>query len=326
MGIRLNDPGRVIRASSFCIRQSHSIGGFILDFSVWTQPSALGTFAAWFIVSFLYAGMGITLGYHRLLTHKGLKVPRWVMYFWVSGGYLALMGAPISWVATHRLHHQKSDQPGDPHSPRDGFEHALYKWMMNMEEKQDAAEVARQCPDLMTDPVLRMLGTSHNAKQAQLCLAINIAWRVGILLLFGQVAFVANLLAGFIVFWSPQFVNTFCHLKEHGYRNFDVRDDSRNVWWVAMLACGEGWHNNHHAFPKSARHGMKWWEFDVTWCTIWLMEKLGLAKEVVRPNATAVEAATAKAALSKKVEPVDQLGEPIETVKAEESKVPVETK
>lgn len=260
-----------------------------MDFSAWTQPSALGTFTVWFVLSYLYAGLGITLGYHRLLTHKGLKVPKWVMYFFVSGGYLSLMGAPISWVATHRLHHQKSDLPGDPHSPRDGFKHALYEWMMHMEEKQDAAEVARQTPDLMTDPVLCALGTSHSARQAYLCLAANIVWRLAILAFFGPVAFTANFLAGFIVFWSPQFVNTFCHLKEHGYRNFVSRDDSRNVWWVAALACGEGWHNNHHAFPNSARCGMAWYEIDISFMVLRVLQGLGLAWDLHLPQTALTE-------------------------------------
>ena len=189
--------------------------------------------------------------------------------------------------------------------------------MMHMEEKQDAAEVARQTPDLMTDPVLCALGTSHSARQAYLCLAANIVWRLAILAFFGPVAFTANFLAGFIVFWSPQFVNTFCHLKEHGYRNFVSRDDSRNVWWVAALACGEGWHNNHHAFPKSARHGMMWWEFDITWCTIWLLEKVGLAKDVVRPNPTAMAASRIKeAAGGRVVEPVEELTAAVSKVEA----------
>lgn len=270
-----------------------------MDLSAWFNLHNLGVFTAWFVGSFFFNSQGITLGYHRLLTHKALKVPKFVMYFFVTGGYLSLMGAPISWVATHRLHHQKSDLPGDPHSPRDGFQHALYGWMTKMEGKQDAAEVARQCPDLINDPFLRMLGTSHNAGQAHLCLAVNVIVRLAILAFFGPVAFLANLIAGFIVFWSPQFVNTFCHLKEHGYRNFESRDDSRNVWWVGLLACGEGWHNNHHAFPKSARHGMLWWEVDMTWATICLLEKLGLATDVVSPNKQAVQSAMAKYKASK---------------------------
>ena len=153
---------------------------------------------------------------------------------------------------------------------------------------------------LLTIPCSNFFGIDHSAKQAQLCLWVNIVVRIGILLIFGPVAFVSNLLASIAVFWSPQFVNTVCHLQNHGYRNFEVRDDSRNVAWVGLLAMGEGWHNNHHAMPKSARHGLRWFEFDITWCTIWLMEKLGLAKDVVRPSMMPVSAvAAAKAAAVK---------------------------
>lgn len=208
------------------------------------------------------------------------------------------MGAPISWVAVHRLHHQKSDQPGDPHSPRDGFEHALYKWMFDMEKRQSVEEIRKQVPDLLEDKVLCMLGTDHSAKQAQLCLWVNIVARVIILLAFGPVAFTANLIASVLVFWSPQFVNTFCHLPSWGYRNYEVRDDSRNVPWVGLMAMGEGWHNNHHAFPKSARHGIRWFEFDATWMMISFFEKIGLATDVIRPTPTLSpeEIAAAKAA------------------------------
>lgn len=269
-----------------------------MDSLQWINLAKVGEFAAWFMGTMLYLGMGITLGYHRLLTHRSLKVPRFVMYFWVAGGYLALMGAPISWVAVHRLHHQRSDQDGDPHSPRDGFEHALYKWMFTMHDRQPSEEVRKQVPDLIDDPVLKLFGIDHSAKQAQLCLWVNIFARILILVAFGPVAFVANLLASITVFWSPQFVNTVCHLQNHGYRNFEVRDDSRNVPWVGLLAMGEGWHNNHHAMPRSARHGIRWFEFDITWCTIWLMEKLGLATEIVRPSMqpqSAMDAAKAAA-------------------------------
>lgn len=256
------------------------------------------TFALWFCVSYVYLAIGITGGYHRLLTHKSYKVPNLLRYFIVSGGYFALMGAPISWVAVHRLHHQKSDQPGDPHSPRDGFEHALYKWMFDMEKRQSIEEIRKQVPDLLEDKVLCMLGTDHSAKQAQLCLWVNIVARVIILLAFGPVAFTANLIASILVFWSPQFVNTFCHLPSWGYRNYEVRDDSRNVPWVGLMAMGEGWHNNHHAFPKSAQHGIRWFEFDATWMMISFLEKIGLATDVIRPTPTLspAEIAAAKAA------------------------------
>lgn len=93
-----------------------------------------------------------------------------------------------------------------------------------------------------------------------------------------------SVLSTAIVFWSTQLVNAVCHLPSAGYRLHETKDDSRNVWWVALLAMGEGWHNNHHAIPKSARHGMAWWEFDITWISIWLLEKVGLAKNVIRPE------------------------------------------
>lgn len=304
-----------------------------MDFSAWNTPTTWVTFAAWFGVTYVYLAIGITGGYHRLLTHKSYKVPNWLRYFIVSGGYFALMGAPISWVAVHRLHHQKSDVPGDPHSPRDGFEHALYKWMFDMENRQSVEEIRKQVPDLLEDKFLCMLGVDHSAKQAQLCLWVNIVARVIILLAFGPVAFTANLIASILVFWSPQFVNTFCHLESWGYRNYEVRDDSRNVPWVGIMAMGEGWHNNHHAFPKSAQHGIRWFEFDATWMMISFFEKIGLATDVIRPTPglTPAEIAAAKAAKAARTaketvvtastdsaELVQQPGETVEVVKEKE--------
>lgn len=243
------------------------------------------SFVMWFLVFWVYYGLGITLGYHRLLTHKSLKVPSLVKYFFVSGGYLCFMGGPINWVGVHRLHHQKSDLEGDPHSPTEGFKHALYEWMFTMGDRQSTDELQKQVPDLMDDKVLRLFGADHSARQAALCLSICAIFRILTLVFFGWTAFIANLLASFMVFWSPQLVNSICHMQDHGYRLHQTRDESRNVWWVAMLSFGEGWHNNHHAIPKSARHGMAWWEFDFTYMVILMLEKVGLAWDVVRPPA-----------------------------------------
>jgi stearoyl-CoA desaturase (delta-9 desaturase) len=207
------------------------------------------------------------------------------MYAIVSGGYFCLMGSPIVWVGVHRLHHQKSDMPGDPHSPRDGFKHALYEWMFNMSSVQSDEELQRAAGDLMQDPLFRSLGDEHKPMQAQLCLGLNIVFRLIMFAFFGWVAVLANILATFIVFWSTQLVNAVCHLPTAGYRLFDTKEDSRNVWWVAVLALGEGWHNNHHAVPKSARHGMAPWEFDVTYFAIVILEKLGLGTKVILPPA-----------------------------------------
>lgn len=259
--------------------------GIFSDPIVSTVLAILG----WAIFFHYWYGLGITLGYHRLLTHKSLIVPNWVKYYFAICGYLALMGSPIVWVGVHRQHHQKSDQPGDPHSPRDGFEHALYKWMYYTTRVQSDEELQRQASDLMKDPFFRMLGYRHNAHQAYLCLAVCIVFRLLTLVTLGWIPFVGNLIGSFTIFWSTQFVNTFCHIESYGYRTYKTTEDSRNVWWVGLLAAGEGWHNNHHAVPKSARHGLAWWEFDLTWCTIWLLEKVGLATRVIRPSARYLE-------------------------------------
>ena len=249
------------------------------------------SFTLWFLASYYWHGVGITLGYHRLLTHRSLQVPKWVTYFWAAGAYLCLMGSPIVWVGVHRLHHQNSDQDGDPHSPVHGFKHSLYSWMFSMSEIQSNAELQAQVPDLMKDPVFRLLGCEHSAQQAQLCLFINVLARVILCLLAGPIALVANLLAMFFAFWSPQLVNAVCHLDGFGYRSYETREKSRNVWWLGLLAVGEGWHNNHHAFPKSAKHGIQWFEVDITWYTIWFLEKVGLATKVIRPPLIAKHAA-----------------------------------
>lgn len=277
----------------FIARETHGVFLYSLSLGYLTlhnlfavHPSAALIFLAWLAASWLYHGLGITLGYHRLLTHKSLKVPRWLMYLIVSGGYLCLMGSPIVWVGVHRLHHQKSDQPGDPHSPNDGFWHAMFGWMWKMRDIQTDEELQRNASELMQDPSMRILGTEHKADQALICLGVNVVARIALFLAFGAIPVVANTLAMFSVFLSTQLVNAVCHLKTAGYRLHATREDSRNVWWVALLTLGEGWHNNHHAVPKSARHGMAWWEFDLTWCAILLLERIGLGTCVVRPPAS----------------------------------------
>jgi stearoyl-CoA desaturase (delta-9 desaturase) len=163
--------------------------------------------------------------------------------------------------------------------------HALFGWMFEMYEYQTDEELQRAAGDLMQDPFLRKLGDTHSPYQAQLCLGVNVVLRLIAVAIFGWAPVLVNTAAMLIVFVSTQLVNAVCHLDGAGYRLHDTREGSRNVWWVAVLTLGEGWHNNHHAVPKSARHGMAWWEIDVTWISIWLLEKLGLGSEVVRPPA-----------------------------------------
>jgi stearoyl-CoA desaturase (delta-9 desaturase) len=232
----------------------------------------------------MYHGMGITVGYHRLLSHRAFKVPRWLEYFIVSGGYLALEGSPVAWVATHRVHHRYSDLEGDPHSPRDGAWHAFAGWLMKPKVSFTGEDIERTVPDLWRDPVYRFFDFNHTKNHAWVCLALNIAFRVALWVFFGPMVMVANLAGALWAFLGPFWVNSVCHIQEFGYRNFVTEDGSRNVWWVGLVALGEGWHNNHHAVPVSARHGMKPAELDLSWEFIRFLRAIGLAQEIRLPK------------------------------------------
>ncbi|CAN5284692.1 fatty acid desaturase [soil metagenome] len=236
------------------------------------------------ILSYLYHGLGVTVGYHRLLSHRSFKVPLWLEYLIVSGGYLCLEGSPIFWVTAHRLHHRYSDHAGDPHSPRDGFWHAFFGWMLKAKAADTAAISKKLCPDVWRDSIYRWLDVGHTDARALLCIFFFVAFRALIFFTLGPTALFANLIASVVIFCAPCLVNSVCHLPDHGYQNFDARDNSRNVWWVGLLALGEGWHNNHHALPHSARHGLKPDELDVSWMMISVLKALGLASEVRMPQ------------------------------------------
>jgi stearoyl-CoA desaturase (delta-9 desaturase) len=230
-------------------------------------------------------GFGIGMGYHRLHTHRSYKVPKFIEYFFAVCGTLTLEGGPIFWVATHRVHHQNSDQPGDPHSPRDGAFWAHLGWMIYGESKHnDTKLMARYAPDLAADPFYMWLNTYHYVPLVVLGL---------ILLAFGGIPLMlwgvcVRVVVGLHATWL---VNSATHMW--GSRRFATRDDSRNSWWVALLTFGEGWHNNHHAHPTSARHGLAWYELDITWMQIRALQLLGIARsvKVAKVNAELREAA-----------------------------------
>ncbi len=215
---------------------------------------------------------GISMGYHRLLTHRSYKVPKWMEYFFAVCGTLTLEGGPIFWVATHRIHHQFSDRDGDPHSPNDGGFWAHMGWLLTGESHHaDTRTMSKYAPDLAKDPVHVWLNNYHWLPLVISSLA---------LLYFGGISYLlwgtfVRVTLGLHFTWL---VNSATHMW--GPRRFATRDDSRNNWWVALLTFGEGWHNNHHAHPTSARHGLAWFEFDMSWCQIWLLRKLGIAKNV----------------------------------------------
>jgi stearoyl-CoA desaturase (delta-9 desaturase) len=233
------------------------------------------TWKAFATAVFLYwvaTGLGISMGYHRLHTHRSYKVPRWMEYFFAVCGTLTLEGGPIFWTAIHRIHHQRSDQPGDPHSPREGAWWAHVGWILVGETKHNNTRLlAKYAPDLAKDRFYIWLNDYHWLPNVALA---------GILYLVGGLPML--LWAGFfrIVFGlhATWLVNSATHMW--GGRRFATRDDSRNNWWVALISFGEGWHNNHHAHPTSARHGLAWYEFDPSWLQIKLLKALGLAKSI----------------------------------------------
>jgi len=217
-------------------------------------------------------GWGISLGYHRLHTHRSYKVPLWMEYFFAVCGTLTLEGGPIFWVATHRIHHQKSDQPGDPHSPHEGGFWAHMGWILFGETNHNNTRVmSKYAPDLAKHKFYVWLNNWHWVPMVALgviLLAIG-GWSLMFWGIFLRVTL------GLHATWL---VNSATHMW--GTRRFSTKDDSRNSWWVALLTFGEGWHNNHHAHPTSARHGLAWYEFDISWITLTMLKALGIAKQV----------------------------------------------
>ena len=224
------------------------------------------------VLHWMAVGFGISLGYHRLHTHRGFKTSKAFEYFLAFCGTLTLEGGPIFWVATHRLHHQYSDEPEDPHSPRVSGFWAHLGWIIFGEaQHSDTARLARYAPDLSKDPFYRWLSTYHWVPLTVLGFGL-LAWGG-----WGMVnwAIFLRVTVGLHATWM---INSATHM--FGRRRFETDDDSRNVWWVALLTFGEGWHNNHHAHPVSARHGLAWYEFDWTWVSLTVLKAVGLVWDV----------------------------------------------
>ncbi len=241
---------------------------------------------AFAVAAFLYwvgICLGTSMGYHRLHTHRSYKVPLALEYFLAVCGTLTLQGGPIFWVATHRVHHQKSDQPGDPHSPRDGAWWAHIGWILFGDANHaNTRLMSKYAPDLAKDRFYVWLNDYHwvpLVALGALLLAIG-----GLPLMLWGICL--RVVIGLHATWL---VNSATHLW--GTRRFATHDDSRNSWWVALLTFGEGWHNNHHAHPTSARHGLTWYEFDVSWIQIKILKFFRIAKSIheARVNSALVD-------------------------------------
>lgn len=224
------------------------------------------------VLMWVAGSLGIGMGYHRLLTHRGYKVPKVVEYFLIVCGTLSLEGAPIYWVVTHRIHHAHTDGEGDPHTPRDGRWWAHMGWILRGTAQQHDDEVcARYAPDLLKDRFYVWLNRWYFLPLVILGLALLAFGGWGMLMwgIFLRVTI------GLHATWL---VNSATHLW--GRQRFATGDDSKNSWWVALLTFGEGWHNNHHAYPTAARHGLAWYEIDVNWWGIRTLQFLRLARSV----------------------------------------------
>jgi fatty-acid desaturase len=224
------------------------------------------------ILYWITLSLGIGMGYHRLLTHRSYQPVKWIEYFLAICGTLALEGGPISWVATHRIHHRFSDKAGDPHTPSDGKWWSHIIWMVVGDATHaDTTRCSHYAPDLCKDRFMVWLSKYNYVPLVILAIVLFLCGGLSFLLL--GVFFRVTM--GLHATWM---VNSLTHFW--GGRRFATSDSSRNNWFVALLSFGEGWHNNHHAHPTSARHGLAWYEFDLTWMTIRLLQTLGLARSV----------------------------------------------
>ncbi|MFO0842628.1 MAG: fatty acid desaturase [Gemmataceae bacterium] len=253
-------------------------------------------FNPWYILllipgNYIFGSLGINLAYHRILTHRSLETPRWVERLVTLFGVCSLQGSPLRWVTTHRIHHQFSDEHEDPHSPFVTFLWGHMNWLFIIDNHMERlATYERYAPDLLEDPFQRWLHRRYTWLWVYLAHALllgALAFGVGYLVtdtlwdayLVGTGLFLWGVLVRTVYVWHiTWFVNSASHF--FGYRNYNTQDHSTNCWWVAFLTNGEGWHNNHHASPRAAAHGHRWWEFDLTYTTIVLLSWVGLAWKV----------------------------------------------
>lgn len=246
-------------------------------------------FVTFLIMHYLCGMVGITFGFHRLLAHKGFKAILPVEYIAAFFGTLACQGGPISWIGQHRVHHAYSDKPEDPHDMNKGFWHSHVGFIFNRRaDLNTVEEVSHYCPDIAKNKYYLFLENYM----------ILIQFLVGFFLMFlggfigsqpgfdwhNAISFAiwgifVRLVAGYHVTWL---VNSATH--KWGSRPNKTNDASRNNWWVGILAFGEGWHNNHHAQPRAARHGWKWWQFDQTWIMISTLKLFKMVNNVKLPN------------------------------------------
>jgi stearoyl-CoA desaturase (Delta-9 desaturase) len=258
---------------------------FLAAIAVFWNHGVSSVDLAVFAGMYLSTALGITIGYHRLLTHRAFQTHRPLRYVWAMLGSMAVQGPVVDWVADHRKHHAHTDTEGDPHSPHvghgsglRGLWHAHTGWLF---ETQGQARSSRYARELVEDAGMRRINRSF----PWLALAsLVLPFLIGLGLTGTLVGGLETLLWGglvrvFLVHHITWSVNSVCHF--FGRRRFPTDDYSTNVPWLALPSLGEAWHHNHHAFPRSAKHGLRWWEVDPSGLLILAMRRLGLAWDVV---------------------------------------------
>lgn len=236
---------------------------------------------AFLVMTVITGCLGITLGFHRLLSHRSFTASKPLKYFLAFCGCLALQGGPLRWVATHRLHHKHADTPNDPHSSQEGFWWSHLVWNFYQQPELESADTMKRFAlDIYNDPVLRFMDRHFfflYLVSGVLLLLIGTwlgGWQIGLSLV------VWGWILRTVYFWHATWlVNSATHFW--GYQRFPTRDKSRNNWWVALLTFGEGWHHNHHVYPRSAKMGLAWFEIDATYWVISVLRRLKLAANIV---------------------------------------------
>jgi stearoyl-CoA desaturase (delta-9 desaturase) len=290
------DEAAVAAAQEAALRRKHhehvTRNGLSWVVLAWFGAIHLGALAApWYFtwtglilligLHWLTGGIGVCLGYHRMLTHSSFATYPIVRYFIAWIGTLAGEGTCLYWVANHRKHHALSDRVGDPHSPHDGSWWSHILWMIPHVSREDIKDLYdRWVPDIKDDRGLQFLEKTFLLSHFLFGgLVFAIGYLFGGMELAMSVLIWGVFLRLALVLHSTWAVNSASHIW--GYRNYETNDDSRNNWWVALITYGEGWHNNHHAYPRMARHGHRWWEIDMTFGAVRLLQALGLAWDVV---------------------------------------------
>jgi stearoyl-CoA desaturase (Delta-9 desaturase) len=244
-----------------------------------------------FAVMYMFTAIGITIGFHRLLTHRAFETHRWLRHLLAVLGSMALQGPVIDWVADHRKHHTFTDEEGDPHSPHAGqgaglrgmaagLWHAHVGWLFSTHGQ---ASSRRFAPDLLEDPTMRRINRAFPwiaLGTLALPFLLGLALSGGSLLVALSALLWGGLVRIFLVHHVTWSINSICHF--FGTRRFATEDRSTNVFWLALPSLGEAWHHNHHAFPRSAFHGLRWYEFDPSGWLILALAKVGLVWDVVR--------------------------------------------